>query len=248
MKRQLITVLCIAVAVWAHSQSPEWLTSGNTGQHPVLDFLGNQDPVPMNIRTDNVRRMRLNFGETYGIGSFPNQAKYGSLLLCPKVDGFYNNGAKGPYSLLHLAADNYNAQQASYRPWMNVGVTFTGNNDHDYMGQKAGDLDHTDMVAHWSDNPGEHLKDRFRFIFTSGYDAHASTGAQSEEGLEFLRMWPAKYDDPRIGIGDWYAANLADPVNVTEPSERLDIVNGRVRVRQLPTDPKANTLDQYMAA
>lgn len=202
--------------------------------------------LPIEWWTENARRMRLSFNETYGIGSFPNQQKFGSLLLCPKVDGLYNNGAKGPFSLLHLAGDDHNAQQASYRPWMNVGVNFTDNNDQDYIGQKARELDYTDMVAHWSDNPGEHLKDRFRFLFTSGYDAHATTGAQSEEGLEFLRMWAAKYDDPRIGIGDWYAANLADPVNVTEPSERLDIVNGRVRIRQLPTDPEANTLDQYM--
>ncbi|HRO40661.1 MAG TPA: hypothetical protein PLV70_15095 [Flavobacteriales bacterium] len=206
----------------------------------------NEANKPIEWYTNNVQRMRLSYNETYGIGSFPNQQKFGSLLLCPKVDGLYNNGAKGPFSLLHLAADDHNAQQASYRPWMNVGINFTGNNDQDYIGQKARELDFTDMVAHWSDNPGEHLKDRFRFLFTSSYDAHATTGAQSEEGLEFLRMWAAKYDDPRIGIGDWYAANLADPVNVTEPSERLDIVNGRVRIRQLPTDPEANTLDQYM--
>ncbi len=201
---------------------------------------------PIEWWTENARRMRLSFNETYGIGAFANQQKFGSLLLCPKVDGFYNNGAKGPFSLLHLAADDHNDQQASYRPWMNVGINFTGNNDQDYIGQKARDLDYTDMVAHWSDNPGKTLKDRFRFLFTSGYDAHATTGAQSAEGLEFLRMWAAKYDDPRIGIGDWYAANLADPVNVTEPTERVDIVNGRVRIRQLPTDPAADNLTRFM--
>lgn len=26
-----------------------------------------------------------------------------------------------------------------------------------------------------------------------------------------MRMFPNRYEDPRIGIGDWYAANLADP-------------------------------------
>ena len=50
-----------------------------------------------------------------------------------------------------------------------------------------------------------------------------------------MRMFPNRYEDPRIGIGDWYAANLVDPT-ITEPEERLDIVNGKVRIRQLPSD------------
>lgn len=223
----------------------------NAGANQILD-VKNEGNYPIEWFTDNTRRMRLQESASYGIGAFPNQQKYGSLLLCPKVDEFYYNGARGPFSLLHLAADDHNAQQGSYRPWMNVGVNFTGNDDQAYIGQKYrmehGEpiLDFTDMVAHWSDNPGDHLKDRFRFIFTSGYDPHAVTGAQSEEGLEFLRMWAAKYDDPRIGIGDWYAANLADPVHVTEPTERLDIVNGRVRIRQLPDDPEAEDLTKFL--
>ncbi len=255
-KRILQGLLFSGAAITAGQAVGQASVPGNSGG--PTDYLGwdNTNNFPLIIRhnanqpiewyTDNTRRMRLQQTATYPIGSFANQLKYGSLLLSPKVDGFYNNGAKGPFSLLHLAAGDYNAQQASYRPWMNIGVTFTGNRDHGYLGQKAGELDYTDMVAHWSDNPGETLKDRFRFIFTSGYDSHAVTGAQSEEGLEFLRMWAAKYDDPRIGMGDWYAANLADPVNVTEPSERLDIVNGRLRIRQLPTDPVASSLTKFL--
>ncbi len=141
MKRRLTTVLCAVMVLWASAQSPEWLTSGNTSQHPTLDFLGNTDNVPMNIRTEDVRRFRLNYDETYTIGTFGSQVKDGSLLLSPDVDQFYTNGAPGPYSLLHLASEDDNAQEVSYRNWMRTGITLTGNADHSYFGQKAGELD-----------------------------------------------------------------------------------------------------------
>ncbi len=185
---------------------------GNAGT--ATDFLGwdNIGPnnFPLQVRhdlnqpiewyTNAIRRMRLQQDTTYTIGSFASQVKNGSLLLSPDVDQFYNNGAPGPYSLLHLAAANGAAQEDSYRPWMDVGVTFTGNKDHGYVGQKPDGSDYTDMVAHWSDNPGEHLKDRFRFIFTSGYDQftadllhirfHLNSSLEDEEeGLTLLVMF-----------------------------------------------------------
>ncbi len=75
--------------------------------------------------TRATRRMTLRPDASYTIGSFPLQNKNGSLLLCPKVDAFYT-GAPGPFSLFHLAAETNSGQTASYRPWMNIGVTFTG--------------------------------------------------------------------------------------------------------------------------
>ncbi len=121
----------------------------NAGANQVLE-VRNDANQPIEWSTDATRRMLLQETTTYGIGSFPNQVKNGSLLLCPKVDGFYNNGANGPFSLLHLAADDYNAQQASYRPWMNVGITFTGNSDQAYIGQKYAGNDNTDFVIQWA--------------------------------------------------------------------------------------------------
>ncbi|MBK8532917.1 MAG: tail fiber domain-containing protein [Flavobacteriales bacterium] len=114
------------------------------------------------------------------------------------------------------------------------------------MGQKAEELDYTDMVLHWSDNPGKTLKDRLRFIFTSGFDSTATTGASSAEGLEGMRLFPLNNDEVNVGLGDFYAGNTAVPMPVVEPTERLDILNGRVRVRDLPTDPEANTLNKYL--
>lgn len=116
---------------------------------------------------------------TYTVGSFTSQVKNGNLLLSPDVDQFYTNGAPGPFSLLHLAAGTNNAQQQSFRPWMRTGISFTGNGDHGYIGQKNGSaVDDTDMIIHWSDNPGFVAgPDRLRFIFTSGYNVAAPTGA-----------------------------------------------------------------------
>lgn len=154
------------------AQTP-WVLPGNSGINPSTDYLGTQNNAELVLRTDGLFRFRLNKTETYGtLGAFSSIPANGFGLLTP--NGSFINNAPGPYSLLHLAAEGGNAQQDSYRPWMSTGITFTGNADHQYIGQKAGELDYTDLVIHWSDNPGEFLKDRLRFIFTSGYDAGVS--------------------------------------------------------------------------
>ncbi|MBK8226784.1 MAG: tail fiber domain-containing protein [Flavobacteriales bacterium] len=245
MKKNKFLGCLAALTITLHASAQlDWNTAGNniTG----FEWFGadGTSTIPLQIRhdadqpiewyTNAIRRMYLQQDLSYQIGSFPGQDKFGHLLLSPDVDVFFSNltYARGPFTLLHLAAATDNAQEVSYRPWMNTGITFTGNADHGYVGQKAGELDYTDMVIHWSDNPGETLKDRMRFIFTSGFNSAAS-GAESEEGLEFMRMWPNRYEDPHIGVGDFYAANLADNT-ITEPTERLDMVNGRLRIRDLP--------------
>ncbi|MCW5900451.1 MAG: hypothetical protein KIT10_14395 [Flavobacteriales bacterium] len=144
------------------------VTTANNVANAGTDFLGWDNTFPANnfplrVRHDlnqpiewytaAVRLLLLLQNATYAIGPFGGQVKNGALLLSPDVDQFYGNGAPGPYSLLHLAAANNNAQQDSYRPWMNTGITFTGNDDQGYIGQKAGELDYTDLVIHWSDNP-----------------------------------------------------------------------------------------------
>ena len=117
----------------------------------------------------------------------------GSLLLSPDVDQFYFNGAPGPFSLLHLAAADDNAQVTSFRDWMNTGVTMTGNADQNYMGQKATGFDTTDMVIHWSDNPADAPwgTDRMRFMFTNAYQVSSPKpyGAKSLEGMEAMRIY-----------------------------------------------------------
>ncbi|WKZ65000.1 MAG: hypothetical protein QY325_09515 [Flavobacteriales bacterium] len=106
---------------------------------------------PIDFYTSAIHRMRLNPSWTTTIGAFPPQDASGYLGLCPT--GTIWNGNPGPFSRLHLS-DGTTPQQGSHRPWMRNGVTLTGNRDHGYLGQKANGADNTDMVLHWSDNPG----------------------------------------------------------------------------------------------
>lgn len=165
MLKQVTTVFSTVLTLWASAQSAEWLTTGNTGQNALTDFLGNTDGIPMNIRTQDIRRFTLLPDAAYTIGNpgdFPSQVRDGALLLSPDVDGFISGGAPGPFTALHLAGVGVNWQEQTFRPWMRNGVTFTGNSDHGYIGQKCklvGDTaaeisDKTDMVAHWSGDPG----------------------------------------------------------------------------------------------
>ncbi len=200
---------------------------------------------PIDLFTNDIHRFRLLPDATYVVNpNLPAKLADGWALLCPDVAGFLSLGAPGPFSLLHLA-DGQNAFMSSDREWMNIGITFTGNRDMGYIGQKAYGMDRTDMVFHWSDDPGEAAADRARFLFTSGYNASAPTGATSAEGLEGMRLFVEDDDNINVGIGDWFAANFNDPT-ITEPEERLDVVDGRVRIRQLPTELAADSLDKFV--
>ncbi|MBK9148094.1 MAG: tail fiber domain-containing protein [Flavobacteriales bacterium] len=216
--------------------------NGGAGDFVGWDATMTTDPLeikheanqPIFMHTDNVWRLWMNETATYGmLGGYNNVPAPGFTLLGENVSNFRTNGGPGAFTLLHLAGDDDNAQAASYRDWMRTGITLTGNADHQYIGQKGRTLDETDLIIHWSDNPGEFLKDRMRFLFTSGHNSSATSGAESQEGLEFMRMFPLRVDEPHIGVGDFFAANLVD-ANITEPTERMDMVNGRLRIRDLP--------------
>ncbi|MBK8615373.1 MAG: hypothetical protein IPN85_18375 [Flavobacteriales bacterium] len=56
-----------------------------------------------------------------------------------------------------------------------------------------------------------------------------------------MRLWPKSPTEVNVGIGDFYAAGGG-----IEPSERLDVLTGKVRIRTLPTDP-VNTETNPMA-
>ncbi|MCC6577448.1 MAG: hypothetical protein IT228_08920 [Flavobacteriales bacterium] len=93
------------------------------------------------------------------LNTFANIAADGFTLLTPD-NGFLGQSPNGPFSRLHLAEGGTtgNAQQWGYRPWMRNGVTFTGNSDQMYIGQKytydnpdepgSGELnDYTDAIV-----------------------------------------------------------------------------------------------------
>ncbi|MEO8068220.1 MAG: tail fiber domain-containing protein [Flavobacteriales bacterium] len=132
------------------------------------------------------------------------------------------------------------ANDIGYRPWMRNGVTFTGNSDLGYLGQTYNGSGVSDMVFNWSDatTTGPWTADKLRFVFTSTPDA-STNGMGSDVGLEAMRMWPADADNVNVGIGDWLVSGSG------EPDERLDVLTGRVRIRELP-DPSPSVSDDIV--
>lgn len=207
---------------------------------------------PIDFSTANLLRVRLNGNVTGPIGpspatQFPNINRDGFLLLSGAPDAFTNTGSRAPFTRLHLVDNAVSgsdpvvyAQQHGYRPWMRNGITFTGNSDQAYIGQKYNGNDNTDFVIHWSDNPDVQPwgTDRMKFIFSSVFTG-AHTGMGSEYGLEAMRFWPRNANEVNVGVGDFYAYG-------GDPTERLHVRDGRVRIQQLPTDPAANTLNRFM--
>jgi len=175
------------------------------------------------------------------INGYPAMARNGSLVLSNASAAF----AAGvfPQSRLQLidvgpnTSPNFISSQLGFRYWMRNGVNFTGNSDQGYVGQKyavnsaGGQLaDLSDMVLHWSnDLPGDLGPDRLRFLFTSSRDAAELSGSHSEEGLEAMRFTPVDEDAVNVGVGDFYAGNILFPTLVVEPTERLHVLDGRVR-------------------
>jgi hypothetical protein len=193
----------------------------------------------IDFSTSNTHRMGLNPSIGYAIGAFATAPRYGFLGISGRP-GFWT-AAPGPFTRLHLADDEgaddpaVYAQSYGYRSWMRNGITLTGNGDQAYMGQKYDGSDRSDLVFQWSDNSGDdpgYAPDRARFLFTSSYTG-ASTGSGSLTGLEALRLWPKSSTEVHMGIGDFA------PAAVGEPTERVDVLDGRVRIRQLPDDREA---------
>ena len=147
---------------------------------------------PIDFYTNARFRMRINERIFYTglLNNFTNLPMDGFALITPS-NLFQASAPRGPFSRLHLAeGQGDNMQNFGYRDWQVNGVTFTGNGDHGYLGQKYNADDETDMVVTWSDNPGNWKGDKLRFIFTSEYDPLVFTGMNSKEGLEAMRFFP----------------------------------------------------------
>ncbi len=191
---------------------------------------------PIEFHTSGSYRGQINPKMSYAIGTAPSAPRNGFMLLSGR-DNFTQN-VKGPFTRLHLVDDvgannpTTYAQPIGYRQWMRNGITFTGNSDQAYLGQKYSGDDNTDFVIQWSDNPNGSPWgiDRMKFIFSSQYTG-AHTGMGSEYGLEAMRLFPASANAVNVGIGDFFAYG-------GDPTERLHVRDGRVRIQQLPDDPE----------
>ncbi len=246
MKKHKTIVLAIAMSTASAGFAQDWnrLPGGNviSSTEYLGAAAGSIVPLrlktvanyPIDFYTADRFRARINPNVTYpSLNNFTNIPADGFTLITP-TDHFLSFNPRGPFSRLHLAeGEGDNAQAFGYRPWQRNGVTFTGNADQGYIGHKYRDEDETDMVIQWSDNPGFSKGDRMRFIFTSQYHPGTPIGMNSEEGLEGMRLWPKNDKEINVGVGDFYAFG-------GDPTERLHVRDGRVRIQQLPDDPEAS--------
>lgn len=155
---------------YAHAQVS---VLGHVPTTPGTDYVGwdNTTNVPLMVRHNNnqpiewytnaIARMRLNQNVTGTLNTFTNINRDGFTLISGTADAFTNAGSRAPFTRLHLVDEAVNptqpnvyAQQLGFRPWQRNGVTFTGNSDQGYVGQKYAGDDNTDMVIQWSHNPG----------------------------------------------------------------------------------------------
>ena len=135
-------------------KAQDWNTYGNTitsvNQYLGADASSNQElrfttfaNYAHEWRLNNIQRMRLNANPAaVTINGYGGVARDGFLLLSGQPDAFTNVNSKAPFTRMHLVDPtgsvnpiNY-AQQFGFRPWQKNGITFTGNSDQGYIGQK----------------------------------------------------------------------------------------------------------------
>ncbi len=258
-------LLAMAVFVLVNGQA-QVSVDQNSPIFPGTDYVGwdNNTTVPLMVRhngnqpiqwwTDSIQRMQLYHTRTGTLpllgGGTINVQQDGYLGLSG-TPGFFATNGYGPFSRLHLAdldpnseGQNHYNQPWGYRSWMKNGMTLTGNHDHAYIGQRYYGHDSTDLVIHWSDNAEKSPfgPDRLRFIFTTD-NTGATQGSRSQEGLEFMRMYPVNQNQGFVGIGNFAQPGISpDP----EPSERLDILDQTIRIRRLVPDYEDDQLDRLV--
>ncbi|HQZ41754.1 MAG TPA: tail fiber domain-containing protein, partial [Flavobacteriales bacterium] len=144
-----------------------------------------------------------------------------------------------PLTYLHIYS-GFTGVTPGYRPWMRVGTYATQDSDGLYIGMRPiNGLTHS--ILSWSDdftaNQGQG-PDPMCFVFTSQPDN--TTVANTFAGLEIARMLPAANgNEGYLGIGDYFTAGL-------NPTQRLDVLDGFARIRQLPTDPISTSTDMVV--
>lgn len=189
--------------------------------------------LSIDFSTSNTMRMRI-LPDMAGltINTYTNQDLSGNV----GIGGFNWLTPGQPFSLLHL--DGGGIQETGYRPWMRTGITMTEGSDLAYFGIKDEFNDRHHAVIAWADNIGLDGPDLLKFIFTR--DPGATGTAAGLHGLEAARIRPAlNANESFFGIGDWFTA-------VDNPTERLDLLDGRARIRQLPDDPEAPELTKVL--
>jgi hypothetical protein len=141
-------------SIIGHGGGPGYFLGWNSSANQILE-VKNEGDQPIDFYTSDRFRARINERVTYSsLNTFPNIPADGFMLITPS-DHFFNFNPRGPFSRLHLAeGEGDNAQAFGYRLWQRNGVTFTGNGDQGYIGQKYNredqESDLKDMVIQWN--------------------------------------------------------------------------------------------------
>lgn len=246
MKANRIVTLAMTLCAASVSQGQAWNAVPGGNVIGSTEYLGARagSTVPLRFttipnlgmewRTNNVLRMRLTqtlTGQT--VNGYGNRDLSGHLGIGLFTDPDVNR----PFSMLHI--DSAGQLDTGYRLWMKVGMTLTRESDLSYFGLKGEDNDVNHAVIAWSDNtPGVHGPDLLKFIFLR--DNVGGTTAASLNGLESARFLPhVSGNESFFGVGDWFTAGL-------NPTERVDLLDGRFRIRQLPDDQETDQAFKVM--
>ncbi len=238
--RSFFLAVCLALGANGVLAQP-WDQAGNsitlTGDYLGCDATSTQ-PLrlttipnqPIQFSTDNALRMRLTQTLTaQTVNGYANRNLSGHLGIGLFTDPDVNR----PFSMLHI--DSAGGQNTGYRPWMKVGMTLTRWSDLNYFGMKSENNDDNHAVIAWSDNPtGLDGPDLLKFIFLMDNNPNGPTAAL-DNGLEAARFLPhTSGSESFLGVGDWFSAGL-------NPTERVDLLDGRLRIRVLPDPPSEAT-------
>jgi hypothetical protein len=238
----------LAMVLHASAQTPDWNTAGNNIISSEWFGADGSSIVPLQIRHDAGDQPI----ELYSTGDANPE-----VFLTPTLTGidyathydftFDVSGNLGvgtgfsmtnpPLTKLHIGF-NQATPTLGFREWMKSGLLNTEGLDGMYVGLKSeGDPETNSAIINWSDNRLAY-PDPLRFTFTAGPLAPGAMA--TSEGMELARLLPdPSGDEGYFGIGDFNAAGVA-------PTERLDVVNGRVRIRQLPDDSEGEDLTKVL--
>lgn len=206
MKNLYLALLALAFLSYANGQSSSNNTTQNQNQ---TKYLGYSNNFSLLFKTNAVNRMKLNKGFNYSINGY-NGSRSGNLLIARYNSSLYNDNT-GAYSLLHIDGPGGFTPTAGFRPWMQAGITLTGNSDLSYMGlrQIGTQQDFTETLIAWTDNTvGEYGPDDMVFRFLGEGNGNTSISSNLNtindlDGRHIARFAPSG----EFGLGNTFGIN-----------------------------------------
>lgn len=212
----------LGISLIGNSQSTNGTIANNN--YNAIGFIGwtnTNGANPLNFRTNNINRMRLNGNETNNYFGFSHDVT-GHLGI--GLDNYFATNT--PLTMLHLEGKNTTPFTAGqFRGWMRTGLFTRETSDAMYVGMKPEGFNRADAVVAWSDDNiggGGGGPDNLRFIFlgtqTTLPGAINPLQGNSDNGYEVMRMInsgpsnQAGFQAGHVGIGPLFT-DLLEPQN-----------------------------------